>query len=85
MGDYFYGTDLISPYNYDYVWQSRYFAREDIDHYLYEVVKKNPPHNEPTCSIEDLREIENAFNKEGLTMEWSYDRAHLNGTLTFKW
>ena len=42
MGDYFYGTDLISPYNYDYVWQSRYFAREDVDHYLYEVVKKNP-------------------------------------------
>lgn len=46
---------------------------------------KNPLYNVPTCSIEDLSAVEKVFKKEGISMEWSYDRTHLNGTLTFKW
>lgn len=46
---------------------------------------KNPLYNEPTCSIEDLSEVEKVFKKEGIDMDWSYDRTHLNGTLTFRW
>ena len=46
---------------------------------------KNPLHNEPTCSIEDLSAVEKVFKKEGIDMDWTYDRTHLNGTLTFKW
>lgn len=46
---------------------------------------KNPLCNEPTCFIEDLSAVEKVFKKEGIDMEWSYDRTHLNGTLTFRW
>ena len=46
---------------------------------------KNPLDNDPTCYIEDLSAVEKAFKKEGISMEWSYDRTHLNGTLTFRW
>lgn len=46
---------------------------------------KNPLHNEPTCSIDDLSAVEKVFKKEGIDMDWSYDRTHLNGTLTFSW
>lgn len=46
---------------------------------------KNPLYNEPTCYIEDLSAIEKVFKKDGIDMEWSYDRTHLNGTLTFRW
>lgn len=46
---------------------------------------KNPLYNEPTCFIEDLSAVEKVFKKEGIDMEWSYDRTHLNGTLTFRW
>lgn len=49
------------------------------------IVCKNPLYHEPTCSIEDLSSIEKVFKKEGIDMEWSYDRTHLNGTLTFRW
>jgi len=42
MIDCCYGTDLISHAYYSDVWRSRFFAREDVDHYLYEVVKKQP-------------------------------------------
>lgn len=38
-----------------------------------------------TCSIEDLSAVEKVFKKEGINMHWTYDRTHLNGTLTFKW
>jgi len=40
MLDYCFGTNLIKPENYREVWTCRYFSREDIDHYLYEVVEK---------------------------------------------
>lgn len=46
---------------------------------------KNPLYHEPTCFIEDLSAVEKIFKKEGIDMDWSYDRTHLNGTLTFKW
>lgn len=46
---------------------------------------KNPLCNEPTCYIEDLSAVEKIFKKEGIDMDWTYDRSHLNGTLTFKW
>jgi len=46
---------------------------------------KNPLYNEPTCFIEDLSAVEKAFKKEGIDMDWSYDKTHLNGTLTFSW
>lgn len=46
---------------------------------------KNPLYHEPTCFIEDLSAVEKAFKKEGIDMDWSYDRTHLNGTLTFRW
>ena len=46
---------------------------------------KNPLYNEPTCSIEDLSAVEKVFKKEGINMHWTYDRTHLNGTLTFSW
>lgn len=46
---------------------------------------KNPLYHEPTCSIEDLSAVEKIFKKEGIDMDWSYDRTHLNGTLTFSW
>lgn len=46
---------------------------------------KNPLYHEPTCYIEDLSAVEKVFKKEGIDMEWSYDRTHLNGTLTFSW
>ena len=46
---------------------------------------KNPLYNEPTCSIEDLSAVEKIFKKEGIDMDWTYDRTHLNGTLTFRW
>lgn len=46
---------------------------------------KNPLYNEPTCYLEDLSAVEKAFKKEGIDMDWSYDRTHLNGTLTFRW
>lgn len=46
---------------------------------------KNPLYNEPTCFIEDLSAVEKVFKKEGISMDWSYDRTHLNGTLTFRW
>lgn len=46
---------------------------------------KNPLYNVPTCSIEDLSAVEKVFKKEGIDMDWSYDRTHLNGTLTFRW
>ena len=46
---------------------------------------KNPLYHEPTCYIENFSAIEKAFKKEGIDMEWSYDRSHLNGTLTFRW
>lgn len=46
---------------------------------------KNPLYNEPTCSIEDLSAVEKVFKKEGVDMDWTYDRTHLNGTLTFRW
>lgn len=46
---------------------------------------KNPLCNEPTCFIEDLSAVEKVFKKEGIDMDWSYDRTHLNGTLTFRW
>ena len=46
---------------------------------------KNPLYNEPTCFLEDLSAVEKVFKKEDIDMEWSYDRTHLNGTLTFRW
>ena len=46
---------------------------------------KNPLYHEPTCSIEDLSAVEKVFKKEGINMHWTYDRTHLNGTLTFSW
>lgn len=46
---------------------------------------KNPLYHEPTCFIEDLSAVEKIFKKEGVDMDWSYDRTHLNGTLTFRW
>lgn len=49
------------------------------------VVSANPYHKGYVCNIEDLPEIEKVFKKEGISMDWSYDRTHLNGTLTFKW
>lgn len=46
---------------------------------------KNPLYNEPMCFIEDLSAVEKVFKKEGIDMDWSYDRTHFNGTLTFSW
>lgn len=36
-------------------------------------------------AFEDLSAVEKVFKKEGIDMDWSYDRTHLNGTLTFRW
>ena len=49
------------------------------------IICRNPLYHEPTCFIEDLSAVEKVFKKEGINMEWSYDRTHLNGTLTFRW
>lgn len=49
------------------------------------VVSANPYHKGYICSIEELPAIEKVFKKEGISMDWSYDRTHLNGTITFKW
>ena len=49
------------------------------------IICKNPLCNEPTCYIEDLSAVEKVFKKEGINMHWTYDRTHLNGTLTFSW
>ena len=49
------------------------------------IVCRNPLDYEPTCSIEDLSAVEKIFKKEGIDMDWTYDRSHLNGTLTFRW
>ena len=49
------------------------------------IVCKNPLYHEPTCFIDDLSAVEKVFKKEGIDMDWTYDRTHLNGTLTFKW
>lgn len=49
------------------------------------VVSANPFHKGYVCSIEDLPAVEKVFKKEGIDMKWSYDRTHLNGTLTFRW
>lgn len=46
---------------------------------------KNPLYNEPICYIDDLSAVEKVFKKEGIDMDWTYDRTHLNGTLTFRW
>lgn len=46
---------------------------------------KNPLYNDPTCYIEDLSAVEKVFKKEGISMDWTYDRTHLNGNLTFSW
>ncbi len=46
---------------------------------------KNPLYNDPTCYLEDLSAVEKIFKKEGIDMDWTYDRTHLNGTLTFRW
>ena len=46
---------------------------------------KNPLYHEPTCFIEDLSAVEKVFKKDGIDMNWTYDRTHLNGTLTFSW
>ena len=46
---------------------------------------KNPLYHEPICYIEDLSAVEKVFKKEGIDMDWTYDRTHLNGTLTFRW
>lgn len=49
------------------------------------IIYKNPLCNEPTCYIEDFSAVEKVFKKEGINMHWTYDRTHLNGTLTFSW
>ena len=49
------------------------------------IICRNPLDYEPTCSIDDLSAVEKIFKKEGIDMDWSYDRTHLNGTLTFSW
>ena len=49
------------------------------------VVSANPYHKGYVCNIEDLPAIEKIFKKEGIDMDWTYDRTHLNGTLTFRW
>lgn len=49
------------------------------------IICKNPLYNDPTCYIEDLSAVEKAFKKEGIDVDWTYDRTHLNGTLTFRW
>ena len=49
------------------------------------IVCKNPLYHDPTCYIEDLSAVEKVFKKEGISMDWTYDRTHLNGTLTFRW
>ncbi len=46
---------------------------------------KNPLYHEPTCYLEDLSAVEKAFKMEGISMDWTYDRTHLNGTLIFSW
>ena len=46
---------------------------------------KNPLYNNPVCFIEDIPAVEKVFKKEGINMHWTYDRTHLNGTLTFSW
>lgn len=37
------------------------------------------------CSIESLPSVKAAFDKEGIVLEWVYDRSKLNGRLIFKW
>lgn len=49
------------------------------------IVCRNPLYYEPTCFIEDLSAVEKVFKKEDIDMDWTYDRTHLNGTLTFRW
>lgn len=49
------------------------------------IVCKNPLYHESTCFIDDLSAVEKVFKKEGIDMDWTYDRTHLNGTLTFSW
>ena len=49
------------------------------------IICKNPLYHKLTCYIEDLSAVEKVFKKEGINMHWTYDRTHLNGTLTFSW
>lgn len=49
------------------------------------IICRNPLDYEPTCFIEDLSAVEKIFKKEGIDMDWTYDRTHLNGTLSFRW
>ena len=49
------------------------------------IICKNPLYHEPICYIEDLSTVEKVFKKEGIDLHWTYDRTHLNGTLTFSW
>lgn len=49
------------------------------------IICRNPLDYDPTCYIEDLSAVEKVFKKEGISMDWTYDRTHLNGTLTFRW
>lgn len=37
------------------------------------------------CTIESLSSVKAAFDKEGIVLEWVYDRSKLNGRLVFKW
>lgn len=37
------------------------------------------------CDIESLPSVKAAFGKEGIALEWAYDRGRLNGKLVFRW
>lgn len=49
------------------------------------IICRNPLEHDPTCFIEDLSAVEKVFEKEGISMNWSYDRTNLNGKVAFMW
>lgn len=37
------------------------------------------------CTVESLPSVKKAFDKEGIVLEWAYDRSKLDGKLVFRW
>ncbi len=40
---------------------------------------------DPICGVDVLLDIKEKFKKEGIVLEWAYDRGKLDGKLVFRW
>lgn len=40
---------------------------------------------DPICGVDVLLDIKEKFKKEGIALEWAYDRGKLDGKLVFRW